>query len=128
MLSQTEFKFDNIFPSGKHYFVEPYHQRSATVLKGSCNFTQEDVKYFVNLLRTMMSGDTEEEFDSQWAVAQLDDHFKQNKKVYSYFSNNLIPAIRTMQLFGPYVLPTSRILLLVLLTMYQSHSMLFCTD
>ena len=76
----------------------------------------------------MMSCDTEEEFDSQWAVAQLDDHFKQNKKVYPYFSNNLIPAIRTMELFGPYVLPTSRILLLVLLTMYQSHSMLFCID
>ena len=42
----------------------------------------------------MMSCDTEEEFDSQLAVAQQYDHFKQNKKVHSYFSNNLIPAIK----------------------------------
>ena len=63
-------------------------------LKDSCNCTSENVNSFVNLLRTMMSRDTEEEFDSQLAVAQQDDHFKQNKKVYSYFSNNLIPAIK----------------------------------
>ena len=63
-------------------------------LKDSCSCTSENVNSFVNLLRTMMSRDTEEEFDSQLAVAQQDDHFKQNKKVYSYFSNNLIPAIK----------------------------------
>ena len=37
----------------------------------------------------MMSRDTEEEFDSQWAVAQLDDHFKQTKKSIHTFQTTL---------------------------------------
>ena len=95
VVTDREFKFDNIFPSGKHLFCWNHIIRDLQwYLKGSYNCTPEDVNYFVNLLRTMMSRNTEEEFDSQWAVAQQDDHFKQNKKVYSYFSNNLIPAIK----------------------------------
>lgn len=95
VVTDREFKFENVFPCGKHLYCWNHIIKDLQwYLKGSCNCTPEDVNYFVNFLRTVMSCETEEEFDRQWGIAQRNDHFTQKKKVLSYFSNNLIPAVK----------------------------------
>ena len=116
MLSETESLSLAIFSIGETYFV-------GTISSEICNGTWRAPAIVLLKMSTILLICYE-----QWChmtlkrnltVNEQDDHFIQKKKVYSYFSKN---QWRTMQPFGSYVLPTSWILLLVLLTMYQSHS------
>ena len=56
------------------------------------NCSAEDINFFSNLFRTLMTCDTEDEFDAQWSAAQQDNHFVKKEKVLSYFESKIIPS------------------------------------
>lgn len=95
LVTDREFNFDNIFPCGKHLFCWNHIIRDVQwYFKNSCNCTPEEVNYFINKIRELMSCETQNEFDKQWEDTQHDKRFKEKKKVLPYLSNNIIPAIK----------------------------------
>ena len=63
-------------------------------LKGKCNFSPEDINYFINVFRGLMNSETEIEFDSEWNEIKKNQKFLSCNKVCQYFEGNLIPSFK----------------------------------
>ena len=95
IITDREFKFSHIFPSGFHLFCWNHLTRDLQwYLKNQGNCTAEEINFFTNTFRRLTTEDNEIDFDRMFNELLDKNEFLHNKKVSSYFQSNLIPSFK----------------------------------
>ena len=94
IITDQEFKFSDLFPSGSHLFCWNHLLNDLRWhARHRCSSTADEVNYYVNVFRRLMNnGITEIDFDREWETVKLS--FKSKRKIYDYFEKKLIPTFK----------------------------------
>ena len=95
IVTDREFKFEEIFPVGKQLYCWNHLEHDLQWYLRSSNCSPSDVAYVVSEFKSLMNVESETEFDDRWDDMKKNGKFAAKKKICNYFDTNLLPYLKS---------------------------------
>ena len=95
IVTDREFQLNSVSPLANHLFCWSHLETDLRwYLKKVCNAIPEDINFFVNKWKDLISNETEVDYNRDWDDMINFDRFVARPKVLKYIADNIIPVFK----------------------------------